>query len=88
MWFPFDTVPRTTPENTGCREREVERLLEAIARLPLPAPAAPSEDELFLRSLVPSLQRLSPQRRADLRFQIHKLIYEASPVEPQLETLC
>ncbi|XP_077411853.1 uncharacterized protein LOC144042773 [Vanacampus margaritifer] len=41
-----------------------------------PAPIA-SRDELFLSSLVPSLQRLPPQQKERIKFEIHKLIYEA-----------
>ncbi|XP_053184282.1 transcription factor Adf-1-like [Scomber japonicus] len=54
-------------------------------RAPLAPQPPPSEDELFLKSLVPSLERLSPQRKAFVKFQIHKLIYEASTVVLNLE---
>ncbi|XP_048054270.1 ubiquitin carboxyl-terminal hydrolase 12-like isoform X2 [Megalobrama amblycephala] len=66
---------------------EVEmQLLEALRTHPL-APAAPprSEDELFLLSLVPSLQRLPPQKKEFVKFHIHKLIYESSTVVLNLE---
>ncbi len=50
--------------------------------------AAPrSEDELFPLSLVPSLQRLPPQMKEFVKFQIHKLIYESSTVLLNLERL-
>ncbi|KAM8865086.1 uncharacterized protein ACB058_006451 isoform 2-T2 [Synchiropus picturatus] len=40
-----------------------------------------SEDKMFLLSLLPSLQRVAPQRREHVKFQIHKLIYESSSVQ-------
>uniref|UniRef100_A0A8C1L5M1 BESS domain-containing protein n=1 Tax=Cyprinus carpio TaxID=7962 RepID=A0A8C1L5M1_CYPCA len=46
-----------------------------------------TEDELFLLSLVPSLQRLPPQTKEFVKFQIHKLIYESSTVLLNLEQL-
>ncbi|XP_068562976.1 hepatoma-derived growth factor-related protein 2-like [Cebidichthys violaceus] len=72
------------------REREMEeRFLEALERSAPPTPPAPppSEDELFLKSLVPSLERLPPQQKEYVKFQIHKLIYEASTVVLNLEHL-
>ncbi|XP_049914485.1 uncharacterized protein LOC126398882 [Epinephelus moara] len=54
------------------RQSQIEELLlEALKRQAQPGPPAPpdpprqppSEDEMFLLSLVPSLQRLSPQRK-------------------------
>ncbi|XP_073694004.1 uncharacterized protein [Garra rufa] len=55
------------------------QLLEALRTRPAaPAPPPRSEDELFLLSLVPSLQRLPPQTKEFVKFQIHKLIYESS----------
>ncbi|KAM6927121.1 uncharacterized protein PEZ65_010518 [Lycodopsis pacificus] len=71
------------------KQREVEeRLLQALER-DTPAPPAPplSEDELFMRSLVPSLERLPPQQKEYVKFQIHKLIYEASTVVLNLDHL-
>ncbi|ROL46215.1 hypothetical protein DPX16_0932 [Anabarilius grahami] len=68
---------------------EVEReLLEVLRTRPVaPAPRPRSEDELFLLSLVPSLQRLPPQTKDFVKFQIHKLIYENSTVVLNLEQL-
>uniref|UniRef100_A0A8C1CJ48 E3 ubiquitin-protein ligase CHFR n=2 Tax=Cyprinus carpio TaxID=7962 RepID=A0A8C1CJ48_CYPCA len=45
------------------------------------------KDELFLLSLVPSLQSLPPQTKEFVKFQIHKLIYESSTVPLNLEQL-
>ncbi|XP_053179674.1 transcription factor Adf-1-like [Scomber japonicus] len=60
--------------------------LNGLKQRAQPAPQPPpSEDELFLKSLVPSLERLSPQKKAFVTFQIHKLIYEASTVVLYLE---
>uniref|UniRef100_A0A8C1MZ46 Transcription factor Adf-1 n=1 Tax=Cyprinus carpio TaxID=7962 RepID=A0A8C1MZ46_CYPCA len=68
---------------------EVEcQLLEALQTRPVaPAPPPCSEDELFLLSLVPFLQRLPPQTKEFVKFQIHKLIYESSTVLLNLEQL-
>eukprot|EP00064_Thunnus_orientalis_P022933 superscaffoldBa00008193_g23155 len=81
-------VTRRTRKRTrgSDREREIEAfLLEALKRPAPPAPPPPSEDELFLKSLVHSLQRLSPQQKEFVKFQIHKLIYEPSSVVLNLE---
>ncbi|XP_053183616.1 transcription factor Adf-1-like [Scomber japonicus] len=77
-------------ENSADTQAELEvLLLDTLNGLKQQAPPAPqpppSEDELFLKSMVPSLERLSPQRKAFVKFQIHKLIYEASTVVLNLE---
>ncbi|KAF4100125.1 transcription factor Adf-1-like [Onychostoma macrolepis] len=50
--------------------------LTTLSRPP-PPPAPEDEDEMFFRSLLPSVHRLSVSRRARLRFEIHKLIFQA-----------
>ncbi|XP_053726733.1 oocyte zinc finger protein XlCOF8.4-like isoform X2 [Synchiropus splendidus] len=64
---------------------QVERpCFEARRRCHSPAsqlPSSLSEDKMFLLSLLPSLQRVAPQRREHVKFQIHKLIYESSSVQ-------
>lgn len=55
--FPFHTVTRRTRKRTSGSERERESgigklLVEALKSPILPAPPPPSEDELFLKSLV------------------------------------
>ncbi|KAF4096414.1 transcription factor Adf-1-like [Onychostoma macrolepis] len=88
------TVP-TAPPRRRAQKRpreqpsEVERqLLEVLRTRPeAPAPPPRSEDELFLLSLVPSLQKLPPQTKDFVKFQIHKLIYESSTVLLNLEQL-
>ncbi len=59
---------------------EVEQqLLKALRTRPVaPAPPPRSVDELFLLSLVSSMQRLPPQTKECVKFQILKLIYEAA----------
>ncbi|KAK0137443.1 Transcription factor Adf-1 [Merluccius polli] len=47
------------------------------APTPAPAPAL-SADEHFLQGLLPSLQRLPPHAKEEIKFQIHKLLYEAN----------
>ncbi|XP_077388877.1 uncharacterized protein LOC144026165 [Festucalex cinctus] len=55
-----------------------QQLFHHLKRHDSSAPAPiPSKDELFLISLVPSLQRLPSQQKERVKFQIHKLIYEA-----------
>ncbi len=87
----FDTVPPRRRAQRRPREQpsEVERqLLEALRTRPVaPAPPPRSKDELFLLSLVPSLQRLPPQTKEFVKFQIHKLVYESSTVLLNLEQL-
>ncbi|KAK0146180.1 hypothetical protein N1851_014513 [Merluccius polli] len=66
------------------RGDEIERcLLEVLRRPPPPAPTpapapALSADEHFLQGLLPSLQRLPPHAKEEIKFQIHKLLYEAN----------
>uniref|UniRef100_A0A671PYE7 MADF domain-containing protein n=1 Tax=Sinocyclocheilus anshuiensis TaxID=1608454 RepID=A0A671PYE7_9TELE len=57
-------------------------LLECLQRT---SPPPPTEDELFFQSLLPSLQRLPPQQKEFIKFQIHKLIHESSTVTLNLE---
>ncbi len=66
---------------------EVEQqLLKALQTRPVaPAPPPRSVDELFLLSLVSSMQRLPPQTKECVKFQILKLIYESSTVLLNLE---
>ena len=91
--FPVHIVMRRTQKWTrgSDRESEMEKLLvEALKRSAPPVPPAPpppSEDELFLKSLVPSWKRLLPQRTELVKFQIHKLMYESSYVVLSVEPL-
>ncbi|KAA0712535.1 hypothetical protein E1301_Tti019069 [Triplophysa tibetana] len=84
-------VPRAPRRRARPREQpsEVERqLLEALRTRPVaPAPPPRSVDEHFLLSLVPSLERLPPQTKEYVKFQMHKLIYESSTVMLNLEQL-
>ena len=76
-------------EDEERRHQEIQvLLLEAQSPQPaLPAPQPPySEDQLFLLSLAPSLERLEPEVKAHVKFQIQKLIYEAGTVLPNLES--
>ncbi len=87
----YTAQPRRERAQRRPREQpsEVDRqLLEALRTRPAaPAPPPRSEDELFLLSLVPSLQRLPPQTKEFVKFKIHKLIYESSKVLLHLEQL-
>ncbi len=87
----FDTAPLRRRAQRRPREQPSEvkqQLLKALRTRPAaPAPSSRSEDELFLLSLVPSLQRLPPQKKEFIKFQIHKLVYESSTVLLNLEKL-
>ena len=88
MVFPFHTGRRAHKRSLGRdREREIEEQLLIALRSAPPAPPPLSEDELFCKSLVPSLGRLPPQQKEFVKFQIYKLIYEASTVVLNLEHL-
>ena len=53
----------------------------SIMETPIPQPAATAvvddEDELFFRSLLPDLKKLTEAKKAYVKFKIHQLIYEA-----------
>ncbi|XP_033976817.1 transcription factor Adf-1-like [Trematomus bernacchii] len=78
---------RKRPRNLDNEKEVHERLLEALTMRGSGAlPAAPlSEDEHFLQSLLPSLQRLPTQQKNFVKFKIHRSIYEASTVVLNLE---
>ncbi|ROL48212.1 Transcription factor Adf-1 [Anabarilius grahami] len=82
-------VPTVPPSRRRRRPREEsifeKELLSALRSRPQPPPC--SEDEHFLLSLLPSLQKLPPQTKEFVKFQMHKLIYESSTVVLNLETL-
>ncbi|XP_065132964.1 uncharacterized protein [Paramisgurnus dabryanus] len=79
------TAPRRRAQKRP-REQpsELVRLLIEALRNP-PAPPSRSDEEIFLLSLAPSLQRVPPQRKEYVKFQIHKLIYENSTSVLNLE---
>ena len=58
-----------------------ERMLGAMeqAQTPalLPPPQAEDVNELFFKSLLPALKRLPPAKRAELKFNIHRMFFEA-----------
>ena len=68
----------------GKEEEVTQCLLEVLRRPPPPAPAPPpppaplSEDEHFFKGILPSLQRLPPHAKEEVKFQIHKLLHEAN----------
>ena len=84
FFFPFYTGRKRATEEDNSKESRIEALLlEHLQKRP--DPPAPSEEKLFLISLAPSLERLQPDMKALVKFQIHKLIYEASTVVLNLE---
>uniref|UniRef100_A0A672F4F0 MADF domain-containing protein n=1 Tax=Salarias fasciatus TaxID=181472 RepID=A0A672F4F0_SALFA len=87
-----DASKKRVREDEDSRNREIQDLLlETLRALQdqsacSPAPTPPrSEDQLFLDSIAPSLERLDPQVKARVKFEIHKIIYEASTVVRNLE---
>ena len=58
-----------------------ERILGALEKAQAPAsqppPQAEDEDDLFFKSLLPALKRLPPAKRAELKLNIHRMIFEA-----------
>ena len=69
---------------------EFERgLLSAVSqRQPPPPPPTEDENEIFFRSLLPSMARLTLSRRARVRFRVHQLIFqEEQEQEAELEAL-
>ena len=43
-----------------------------------PVPLILSEDEHFFKGILPSLQRLPPHAKEQVKFQIHKLLHDAN----------
>lgn len=64
-------------------EREMLSAIEPLTQMaslprpPLPQTSPEDEDEMFFKSLSPSIRRLPLTRRARLRFEIHQLVYQA-----------
>ncbi|XP_004084933.1 uncharacterized protein LOC101173523 [Oryzias latipes] len=86
---PVSPGPSTAAEPTRSRkkrkrswdehvdfEREILRALQAEPQ-PLPPPPPLSETELFLKSLIPMIDRLPPMRKGALKLKIHSLVFEA-----------
>ncbi|KAL0146665.1 hypothetical protein M9458_058005 [Cirrhinus mrigala] len=64
-------------------EREMLSAIEPLTQMaslprpPLPQTSPEDEDEIFFKSLLPSIRRLPLTRRGRLRFEIHQLVYQA-----------
>ena len=83
MLFPFETVRKQNRR----RETEIETLLLEVLRkqnTPVPPPVL-SEDEHFLKTLLPSLQRLPPNAKEQIKLQIYKLLHDANCVHNPVE---
>ncbi|XP_056449053.1 transcription factor Adf-1-like [Gadus chalcogrammus] len=72
------TTPPIAPARTQNRRREreteteIERLLlEVLRRQTAPVPLILSEDVHFFKGILPSLQRLPPHAKEQVKFQIH-----------------
>ncbi|XP_077377877.1 uncharacterized protein LOC144018985 [Festucalex cinctus] len=82
------TCKRSAPGLETVEEIE-EHLLNYLLRQcdssPLKPP--PSEDELFLLSMIPYLRQLPPQKKRLVKDQIQKLIYDASTRKLNLDKL-
>ena len=86
MLFPFETVRSQFRK----RETEIEALLLEVLRkqaapVPPPEPLILSEDEHFLKTILPSLQRLPPNAKEQIKFQIYKLLHDANCVHNPVE---
>ncbi|CAL8275584.1 unnamed protein product [Arctogadus glacialis] len=86
-----DTVPAADPRPPGGSKRKrarsvpcgntpiQEAILQALHREAAQTPPPQlSEDAFFLQSILPSLERLPRQACAELKFEIHKLVLEAT----------
>jgi hypothetical protein len=77
MLFPFETVRSQFRK----RETEIEALLlEVLRKQAAPVPLILSEDEHFFKGILPSLQRLPPHAKEQMKFQIYKLLHDANCV--------
>ncbi|KAK7918714.1 hypothetical protein WMY93_009998 [Mugilogobius chulae] len=75
----------TGPQRKRARKRPLEKevslereLLQALRDKEAP-PRAQTDDEHFLLSLLPLLQKVPAQSKDFVKFQIHKLLYEIQP---------
>ena len=51
--------------------------LTTLASQPQPQPQPPSEDEIFFRSLLPTMRRLSSPSRAMVRYEVYQIVSRA-----------
>ncbi|XP_036375006.1 uncharacterized protein LOC118771200 [Megalops cyprinoides] len=58
---------------------------EVVSAIRQCTPAAEDRDEMFLRSLLPQLQSLTPRRKEVVKFKIHQIIFEAQCSQYQEE---
>ncbi|KAM9410627.1 uncharacterized protein KZ484_002659 isoform 1-T1 [Pholidichthys leucotaenia] len=83
--FPESCTLKRKDRDTAGLSLFEKRLLLALegescrtATPPPPPPAsAPDPDELFFQSLLPSLRRLPESKKEEVKFQFHKLLFEA-----------
>ncbi|KAK0142609.1 Transcription factor Adf-1 [Merluccius polli] len=67
---------RRPSEFTMFEERMID-MLETPTPQPATTAAVEDEDALFFRSLLPDLKRLPKAKKAQVKFRIHQIIYEA-----------
>ncbi|XP_028320032.1 uncharacterized protein LOC114474158 [Gouania willdenowi] len=64
-------------------ENEMEQVILQVLRTPTPPPPPPpaplTEDEMFLRGLLPALQKVPQELKEYAKFQIHKMIFDLQP---------
>ena len=88
IMFSFDTGRKARQKGSRANESTIEKMLmQSLARENTPAPPPLSEDEIFFKSLLPAMQRLPLQQKEHVQFNIYRLIYEASTVVLNLETV-
>ncbi|XP_028326235.1 uncharacterized protein LOC114477813 isoform X1 [Gouania willdenowi] len=60
-------------------------IMEALRRPPPSPPPPMSADEMFLKSLLPTLQRVPPENREFVKLQMYKVLVDNLPVTLNLE---
>ncbi|XP_028327357.1 uncharacterized protein LOC114478459 [Gouania willdenowi] len=60
-------------------------IMEALRRPPPPPPPPMSADEMFLKSLLPTLQRVPPENRDFVKLKMYKVLVDNLPVTLNLE---
>ncbi|XP_028320033.1 uncharacterized protein LOC114474159 [Gouania willdenowi] len=79
---------RAKKRSSQVSQNEVEQVLRTpppSPPSPPPPPASQTEDEMFLRGLLPALQKVPQEFKEYAKFQIHKIIFDLQPVKQNLK---
>ncbi|KAK0146185.1 hypothetical protein N1851_014502 [Merluccius polli] len=68
---------RRRPSELSIFEERMKDILETPTPQPATTAAVEDEDDLFFLSLLPDLKRLPKAKKANVKFRIHQIIYEA-----------